>query len=178
MFVWPGSAAAVFCRLSCRMDVRLPAARQGHRGVSLVAGCLCLDSFLCWSAPFACCGVGMGDGVPSPCQQRCQLDATGESCVSCRRSIKEIAGWPGFSDFEKKAVWNRLLALPPVAQSKRCPRCHNSFSCGVSGPEQSCWCAALPHIMPLQAAGSDCLCPACLLQAIAQAAAPAARKKD
>ncbi|WP_159878684.1 cysteine-rich CWC family protein [Aquitalea denitrificans] len=112
--------------------------------------------------------------IPSPCQQRCQLDATGEHCLSCRRSIKEIAGWPGFSDFEKKAVWNRLLALPPQVEAKQCQRCGDSFSCGANGPANSCWCAKLPNIMPLDEDGKDCLCPSCLLQAIARAGSDAA----
>ena len=107
--------------------------------------------------------------IPSPCQQRCQLDATGESCSSCRRTLKEIAGWPGFSDYEKKAVWSRLLSLPPLAQAKKCHRCGEVFSCGMTSGEEGCWCARLPNVMPLVQDGSDCLCPSCLLQAIAQA---------
>jgi len=116
--------------------------------------------------------------IASPCQQRCQLDATGEHCTSCWRTIKEIAGWPGFSDFEKKAVWNRLLALPPQAQAKQCQCCGGSFSCGASGPADSCWCAKLPHLMPLGEDGTDCLCPSCLLQAMAKAASAAAPGPD
>jgi predicted Fe-S protein YdhL (DUF1289 family) len=107
--------------------------------------------------------------IPSPCQQRCQLDATGESCKSCRRTLKEIAGWPGFSDYEKKAVWNRLLSLPPIAQAKQCQRCGDTFRCGIGDGEESCWCARLPNVMPMAEDGGDCLCPACLLQAIAKA---------
>jgi len=108
----------------------------------------------------------MTSPIPSPCQQRCQLDAAGESCVSCRRTIKEIAGWPGFSDYEKQAVWNRLLALPHPSNTKQCRGCGNSFGCGADVAGGECWCARLPHIMPLETAG-DCLCPACLLQAMA-----------
>jgi len=116
----------------------------------------------------------MSTSIPSPCQQRCQLNATGESCIHCRRTIKEIAGWPGFSNFEKKAVWDRLLALPPTARTKQCQNCGNSFSCGSEGEEQSCWCTRLPHILPLSPDGGDCLCSPCLLQAIAQAINPPA----
>lgn len=109
----------------------------------------------------------MSDTIPSPCQQRCQLDDAGESCLSCRRTLKEIAGWPGFSDFEKKAVWSRLLALPPQGQCKQCPACGDSFTCRAGDAAEECWCARLPHIMPLGPEGSGCLCPACLLQAMA-----------
>ncbi|BBF84255.1 hypothetical protein DLM_0602 [Aquitalea magnusonii] len=116
----------------------------------------------------------MRQPIPSPCQQRCQLDATGEHCTSCRRTIKEIAGWPGFSDFEKKAVWNRLLSLPPQAQAKVCQQCGDSFSCGASGPAERCWCEKLPQVIPLGEEGADCLCPSCLLLAIARAASAAA----
>jgi hypothetical protein len=51
-----------------------------------------------------------------------------------------------------------------------CARCGAAFDCGLSG---ECWCAAEPFRLPLAApASEDCLCPACLRQAAAQARPP------
>ena len=33
---------------------------------------------------------------------------------------------------------------------------------------ENCWCAELPHVAPVGAADQDCLCPACLGEAIDQ----------
>jgi len=46
--------------------------------------------------------------------------------------------------------------------SKCCSRCGESFTCGLAAGEKSCWCAELPHIMPVDGAVGDCLCPQCL----------------
>lgn len=106
--------------------------------------------------------------IPSPCVGSCQLDPAGESCLSCRRTIKEIAGWPGYSNFDKQSVWNRLLALPPQMVEKRCPVCSAAFVCGDGGLNARCWCSDLPNIMPLETGHGDCLCPSCLKDAIGQ----------
>jgi hypothetical protein len=49
-----------------------------------------------------------------------------------------------------------------------CARCGAAFQCGLGG---DCWCAAEPVRLPMPAAGSseDCLCPACLRTAAADA---------
>ncbi len=31
-----------------------------------------------------------------------------------------------------------------------------------------CWCATMPNVGPVAASGQDCLCPACLSEAIAE----------
>jgi hypothetical protein len=49
-----------------------------------------------------------------------------------------------------------------------CARCGTAFECALGG---ECWCAAEPYRLPLTAAGEteNCLCPACLRKAAAQA---------
>ena len=43
-----------------------------------------------------------------------------------------------------------------------CPRCAASFTCGVVAGRDSCWCAALPPLMPSQtSAAASCYCPEC-----------------
>jgi hypothetical protein len=58
--------------------------------------------------------------------------------------------------------------IPP--RRLACARCGTPFECGRAG---DCWCAAEPYRLPLTQAGEieDCLCPACLRQAAASAAA-------
>jgi hypothetical protein len=46
-----------------------------------------------------------------------------------------------------------------------CPRCGRVFGCGAGAGE--CWCQELPPAMAL--ADGDCLCPACLAEAIERA---------
>ena len=53
----------------------------------------------------------------SPCVDICSVDATGEYCAGCGRSLDEIAGWSRASDAERQAVVKqlpeRLLRLNP-----------------------------------------------------------------
>ena len=51
-------------------------------------------------------------GVPSPCIGVCRLDAAGGSCLGCRRSVDEIAEWPGASDARRRQILQRLAQLP------------------------------------------------------------------
>ncbi|WP_043650208.1 DUF1289 domain-containing protein [Chitinilyticum litopenaei] len=104
-----------------------------------------------------------GTGVPSPCIKRCALDADGV-CSGCRRTIAEISQWSALSATEQRAVWQRLLALPPRSAEKRCSQCGALFVCGTGGQNGGCWCADLPALLPL-GSGADCRCPACLAQA-------------
>ena len=50
------------------------------------------------------------DGVASPCNNVCKMDATTGWCEGCRRTIDEIASWSTLSDAEKRAVWEALAA--------------------------------------------------------------------
>ena len=98
----------------------------------------------------------------SPCVGLCRLDEGGAYCLGCLRTLDEIAGWSGFDDERKRAVWRRLLALRPKVKDKRCERCGVAFRCGDGGAQGGCWCAELPQVLPLPYGHGDCLCPECL----------------
>ncbi|MCC8397411.1 DUF1289 domain-containing protein [Paraburkholderia sp. MMS20-SJTR3] len=46
--------------------------------------------------------------VPSPCINVCRMDAATGWCEGCLRTIDEIAGWSGFDNAAKRAVWDVL----------------------------------------------------------------------
>lgn len=52
-----------------------------------------------------------------------------------------------------------------------CKRCRQHFRCGISAGEATCWCFALPQVMPLPdeqaTTKAACLCPDCLEKTIA-----------
>lgn len=45
---------------------------------------------------------------PSPCVQVCTLDARGEYCIGCLRTLAEIAGWGSFTAAQRWALLNEL----------------------------------------------------------------------
>ncbi|MGF1505675.1 MAG: cysteine-rich CWC family protein [Anaerolineae bacterium] len=51
-------------------------------------------------------------------------------------------------------------------ESKTCPQCSQTFSCGAA--DAHCWCFDLPHVMPVNEETGR-LCPDCLMAAIKQA---------
>jgi hypothetical protein len=56
----------------------------------------------------------------------------------------------------------------------RCAKCNAPMTCLQ---ESGCWCADLPHVIPMPAAGAQpagCLCRACLLEKIKAAGVPSA----
>ncbi|MBM3115796.1 DUF1289 domain-containing protein [Jeongeupia naejangsanensis] len=117
-------------------------------------------------------------GLPSPCVGRCALDASGQTCSGCRRTIAEITAWSTLDDAGKAAVWARLRGLQaPAARAKTCSRCGSGFGCGTGGKDGGCWCADLPPAMPWPPA-DDCLCPDCLRAAIVDRAAQLGRTGD
>ena len=44
----------------------------------------------------------------SPCIDVCVIDAKGELCLGCRRTLDEIAAWPSLTADEKRAVLEAL----------------------------------------------------------------------
>jgi hypothetical protein len=54
----------------------------------------------------------------------------------------------------------------PSARRLACSGCGAEFSCDLSG---QCWCAAETAVLPMPAAGEDCLCRDCLRRAAAKA---------
>ncbi len=56
------------------------------------------------------------------------------------------------------------------SREKSCSNCGVSFSCGPATGKNSCWCEELPQVSLVACADQDCLCPACLSEAIAKLA--------
>ena len=48
--------------------------------------------------------------VTSPCVSICKMDPATGLCSGCLRTIDEIAGWSRYSDSEKRAVWQLIVA--------------------------------------------------------------------
>lgn len=55
--------------------------------------------------------------------------------------------------------------------NKRCWRCGAPFFCAGGDGKGGCWCDKMPHVGWIAGAAKDCLCPECLQQTIAAAAA-------
>jgi hypothetical protein len=57
--------------------------------------------------------IGTGTAEPrivTPCNRICVVHPQTGLCTGCGRSIKEIAGWSGFSDAERGRVMTTLPA--------------------------------------------------------------------
>ena len=54
------------------------------------------------------------------------------------------------------------------SKQKSCSSCSVNFTCGPTSGEQGCWCEALLHVSLVAGVDQDCLCPACLSEAIAK----------
>jgi len=111
--------------------------------------------------------------VESPCVKVCVLDATGEMCVGCFRTLDEIGHWARFSNAERAQVIARLpgrrrqaeAASAPAAWAPvRCERCGAGFVCGAKDEDHPCWCSTYPPVKPT-GEGASCLCPECLAAA-------------
>jgi len=62
------------------------------------------------------------DGVASPCNSVCRMDAATGWCEGCLRTIDEIVAWATLDDAEKLAVWDRLAQRrleAPFLESQR-----------------------------------------------------------
>jgi predicted Fe-S protein YdhL (DUF1289 family) len=53
---------------------------------------------------------GTGEDVPSPCVSVCRMDASGELCLGCVRTLDEIAAWGRMGDADKREVWALIAA--------------------------------------------------------------------
>jgi hypothetical protein len=63
----------------------------------------------------------------------------------------------------------QIIADPSCNQprQKSCSKCGTNFNCGPVPGKTSCWCEELPHVSLVAGADQDCLCSACLSEAIA-----------
>jgi len=57
------------------------------------------------------------DGVASPCNSVCRMDARTGWCEGCLRTLDEIADWSVMDDDEKRAVWDALAERRTVIES-------------------------------------------------------------
>lgn len=55
----------------------------------------------------------------------------------------------------------------PGPTTNICPACGASFTCGMQAGLAECWCAALPPLLEVPAAGeAGCYCPTCLARLV------------
>jgi len=56
-----------------------------------------------------------------------------------------------------------------VADTEICPTCGSGNDCGMVKGEVTCWCFAMPHVLPVSETerGGRCYCRTCLAKAIA-----------
>jgi predicted Fe-S protein YdhL (DUF1289 family) len=52
--------------------------------------------------------AGLDGDVPSPCQSICRMDAAGQWCDGCYRTLDEIAAWSRMRDEAKREVWEAI----------------------------------------------------------------------
>jgi predicted Fe-S protein YdhL (DUF1289 family) len=58
--------------------------------------------------------------MPTPCLNRCRLDAEGAACRDCGRTLDEIAAWGGLDEDRQLAIMATLPArLAAVATRAR-----------------------------------------------------------
>lgn len=57
--------------------------------------------------------------VLTPCVGVCRLDAAGATCLGCRRTIVEIAGWSGMTAAERARIMQELADRPLPAAVNR-----------------------------------------------------------
>jgi hypothetical protein len=109
--------------------------------------------------------------------------ATGKAGHFCkranrRRAGRRFAGSPEVASCLNPLTGFHLAVMSPspsesidssATSSARCPRCRRVFDCGARGGREACWCVSMPA-MPTEAldAGTGCLCPECLADAIAR----------
>jgi len=61
----------------------------------------------------------MPTDVSSPCVSICALDASGQRCLGCGRTIEEIGAWLTMSEAARRAVMARLAARRPAPEAAR-----------------------------------------------------------
>jgi len=80
----------------------------------------------------------------------------------------ELFPWNGDANAFRQVQTQSTPSLP--VRLKTCANCGTKFFCGPQVEGGRCWCDEFPPLPPSTAPGADCLCPACLGKAVAQAA--------
>jgi len=70
----------------------------------------------------------------------------------------------------QKGKRERLMSAGQVKERRICPTCGNVNDCGMEKGETTCWCFAVPHVLPVSETeeGGSCFCRACLSRMIAE----------
>lgn len=57
-----------------------------------------------------------------------------------------------------------------MSDGEICPTCGRVNNCGMEKGEDTCWCFAMPHALPVSATEDDgrCYCHACLTRVIGE----------
>ena len=61
----------------------------------------------------ACLAAGPAEGMstlPSPCVNICRLDASGQWCLGCLRTLEELRQWGSADAATQRRIWQRILA--------------------------------------------------------------------
>lgn len=61
----------------------------------------------------ACLAAGPAEGMstpPSPCVNICRLDASGQWCLGCLRTLEELRQWGSADAATQRRIWRRILA--------------------------------------------------------------------
>lgn len=56
--------------------------------------------------------------IESPCVSKCGVSGMTNNCVSCGRTLKEIAGWTGYTDGERREIMSALPARLEANKAK------------------------------------------------------------
>jgi len=63
----------------------------------------------------------------------------------------------------------RFMSAGRDKERRICPTCGDVNDCGMEKGETTCWCYALPHVLPVsETEGGSCYCSACLSRMIAE----------
>ncbi|MBV1886792.1 MAG: DUF1289 domain-containing protein [Parvibaculaceae bacterium] len=54
--------------------------------------------------------------IKSPCVSKCGVSGMTNNCVSCGRTLKEIAGWTGYTDDERQEI---MASLPSRLEANK-----------------------------------------------------------
>ncbi|QIB32880.1 DUF1289 domain-containing protein [Ancylobacter pratisalsi] len=57
----------------------------------------------------------MPTSISTPCVSVCTLDARGQFCLGCGRTLEEIGAWRAMNESERRAVMARLENHAPAA---------------------------------------------------------------
>lgn len=60
----------------------------------------------------------MPTSISTPCVAVCTLDAHGQFCLGCGRTLEEIGAWASMSESERRAVMARLESRAPVTSTR------------------------------------------------------------